>query len=345
MSIKLTEFSSGSGCGCKIHPEKLEEILIGKKTNQFFPNLLIGNDKADDASIFQLDAEKALIQTCDFFTPIVNDAYNFGRISAANALSDIYAMGGKPLMANAILCWPIEKLSTELASKVIEGALSICEEAEIPLAGGHSININEPVFGLSVTGIIHPKNIKSNSGAQASDFLFITKPLGTGMTATAIKRNLADENTENQLILIASQLNKIGEKLGELKGVNAITDITGFGLYGHLLELCRGADLSSELYFEKIPLLEFAKPWAEQFILPDNSFRNWNSYKNYIDCKNDSAFAWLNDPQTNGGLLISVAESEIENYVKLSKQYNLPDFSRIPIGKMIKKTEKFIKVL
>lgn len=345
MSIKLTEYSSGSGCGCKIHPEKLEEILKGKKSNQFFPQLLIGNDKADDASVYKLDNEKALIQTCDFFTPIVNDAYHFGRISAANAISDIYAMGGKPLMANAILCWPIEKLSTELAAKVIEGALSICEEAGIPLAGGHSININEPVFGLSVTGLIHPQKIKSNAGAQIGDYLFLTKALGTGMMATAIKRNLANENTENQLISNASQLNKIGEKLAELKGVNAMTDVTGFGLYGHLLELCKGANLSAELFFEKIPLLEFAKPWAEQFILPDNSFRNWNSFKNDIDCKNDLAFAWLNDPQTNGGLLISVAESQLSEYFELIKNEKMPEFASIPIGKMIAKKEKLISVL
>ncbi len=330
--IKLTSLSKASGCGCKLPPLLLQEILQGLvTTDNAYPQLLVGNHTSDDASVYKLSEELALIQTVDFFTPIVNDPFDFGRIGAANAISDVYAMGGKPVMANVILGFPVDTLTVEQIRQIMEGAKQVCTEAGIPMAGGHSVNIGELIFGLSVTGIIHPEQIKTNSGAQEGDILMLTKPLGTGILGAAIKRGLAADEEEKLLGQHCSKLNTVGEALAKVNGVHAMTDITGFGLYGHLLELCKGAGLSAEIDFSAIPLLEAAKPYAAKFIMPDNTFRNSNAVKDCVQTSVKEAFAFLNDPQTNGGLLIAVQPDALHTVQDIFKNYALESFIR-PIG-------------
>ncbi|GCD78566.1 selenide, water dikinase [Thermaurantimonas aggregans] len=345
MEKRLTHFSSGSGCGCKIHPAKLEEILKDVRSDvQSFPNLLVGNEASDDASVLKINDEWALVQTVDFFTPIVDDPYVFGQIAAANALSDVYAMGGKPLMANALLCWPVEELPAEQASKVLEGAKSVCDKASIPLAGGHSINIKEIAFGLSVTGTVHPQKILKNTGAVVGDVLFLTKPLGTGILSTALKRGKLNENGYEALLRVATELNTIGAELVAINGVHAVTDVTGFGLYGHLIEMCKASEVSAEVYFDKVPKIAEAVQYIQEFILPDNTFRNWNSYAQFIDCPLPETFAWLNDPQTNGGLLFAVAEHAVDTLLNTFQKHGTTQFLLEPIGRILPKDEKIIYV-
>ena len=248
-SIKLTQYSHGAGCGCKIAPKVLDEILKSSFALPDNRNLLVGNHSKDDAAVYDLGNGTALISTTDFFMPIVDDAFDFGRIAAANSISDVYAMGGKPLMAIAILGWPVEKLPVELAQKLIEGGRTICAEAGIPLAGGHSIDSQEPIFGLAVTGIVPIENLKKNNTAQEGDLLFITKPLGVGVLSTAQKRGLLKEEHLPLMIQQMAALNIIGEELGKIKGVTAMTDVTGFGLLGHLIEMTEGSGLSAEIYY------------------------------------------------------------------------------------------------
>jgi selenide,water dikinase len=308
-TIKLTQFSSSSGCGCKIHPEELESIICDLKTGVNFPNLLVGNDSADDASVMQLENGDLLIQTSDFFTPIVDDPFLFGQIAAANAISDVYAMGGTPIMANALLGWPTDKLPPEIANQVLKGAISICQSVNIPLAGGHSIKILEPVFGLSVTGICKVHQLKTNKGAKKGDVIYLTKPLGIGILASALKKGkLSDEGFET-LIKTATKVNSEGALFGNLLYVNAMTDVTGFGLLGHLLEMCKGANLGAEIKAEKVPVIEEAKALAAQFVMPDNTFRNWNAFEKQTQNLPENLFGIVNDPQTNGGLLIAVDEA------------------------------------
>jgi len=281
-SIKLTQYSHGAGCGCKIAPKVLDEIL---KSNIALPdnkNLLVGNSSKDDAAAYDLGNGMALISTTDFFMPIVDDAFDFGRIAAANSISDVYAMGGKPLMAIAILGWPVEKLSSEIAQRVIEGGRTICAEAGIPLAGGHSIDSPEPIFGLAVTGIVPIENLKRNNTAQEGDVLFITKPLGVGILSTAQKRGLLKEEHLPVMINQLCSLNKIGEKLGKIEGVTAMTDITGFGLLGHLIEMVEGSGLSAEIYYDKLPVAAGVKEYISQRIFPDATTRNWSSYSDKV---------------------------------------------------------------
>jgi selenide, water dikinase len=329
----LTSFSKASGCGCKLPPALLAEILDGFTTGAAYPQLLVGNDKADDASVFKLNDSLALLQTVDFFTPIVNDAFQFGRIGAANAISDIYAMGGKPVMANVVLGFPADGLTVAQIRAILDGAASVCKEAGIPMAGGHSINISELVFGLSVTGTAHPDQIKTNAGAQSGDVLLLTKPLGTGILGAAIKRGLAVADEETLLAAQCSKLNTVGEALGKISGVHAMTDVTGFGFYGHLLEMCKGAGLSAEVQFEALPLMEAARPFAAKFVLPDNTFRNSNAVKDFVKTTVKEAFAFLNDPQTNGGLLLSVDPEALDEVAAVFHAFDLGAFAR-PIGRM-----------
>lgn len=332
-TIKLTQYSHGAGCGCKIAPDKLEQILSKNKTSVLFKNLLVGNNNNDDAAVWDLGNGQSLVSTVDFFMPIVDDAFDFGRIAATNAISDVYAMGGKPIFANAILGWPIDKLSLELASKVIEGAQFVCSQANIPIAGGHSIDSLEPMFGLAVNGIVDTKNIKKNSSAQKGDLLFLTKPLGTGIIGTAIKRGLI-ENEQHELTCIKSmcKLNSIGYELSLLKGVSAITDITGFGLLGHLIEMAEGANLTAEINWNHVPYFDFIDSYLAKNIIPDNTYRNWNAYeKKVTGLNNMKAFQILNDPQTSGGLLISINPSNQSDLLNLFTQNGLQDFIK-PIG-------------
>lgn len=346
-SIKLTHYSHGAGCGCKISPKVLDEIL---KTSITAPNndkLLVGNHSKDDAAVFDLGNGSALISTTDFFMPIVDDPYDFGRIAAANAISDVYAMGGKPLMAIAILGWPVEKLSPDLAQKVIEGGRAICNEAGIPLAGGHSIDSPEPIFGLAVSGIIPIQNLKKNNTAQKGDLLFITKPLGVGILSTAQKRGLLKEEHLPVMIKQLTTLNKIGEELGKIPAVTAMTDVTGFGLLGHLLEMAEGSGLSAELYYNKIPLTEGVKEYMAQRIFPDATSRNWSSYSAQVKFEKGvnvmEAFTLLPDPQTNGGLLFSVKEEAVGEIVSLLEEKGFSNFIQ-PIGKLSPKSDKTIIV-
>jgi len=341
-NIKLTSFSHGAGCGCKIAPKVLEEILHSNLSLPDDKNLLVGNHSNDDAAVYDLGNGMALISTTDFFTPIVNDPYLFGRVAAANAISDVYAMGGKPLLAIAILGWPVEKLSATIAQQVIEGGRTICAEAGIPLAGGHSIDSPEPIFGLAVSGIVPIAQLKRNNTAQQGDLLLLTKPLGVGILSTAEKRGVLQEADRITLHEQITQLNSIGEKLGKIKGVNAMTDVTGFGLMGHLLEMASGSGCSASIDYANVPLIEGLQSYISQRISPDATPRNWNAYSSKIKFEKGvnvmEAFTVLPDPQTNGGLLISCAPSALKDVQQLLNENGLAPFSS-PIGKMITKSE------
>ncbi len=345
--VKLTQFSHGAGCGCKIAPAVLDTILKTTQPSTAFPQLLVGNASKDDAAAYDLGNGQALISTTDFFMPIVDDAFAFGKIAGANAISDVYAMGGTPIMAIAILGWPIDKLSPELAQQVIEGARSICEEAGIPLAGGHSIDSPEPIFGLSVNGLINKEQLKQNNTAKEGDLLFLTKPLGVGILSTAQKRNVLAEEHEILLLQQLMELNKVGAALGKIEGVHAMTDVTGFGLLGHLIEMAEGSDLSAEIYYSKLPIIEAAKTYLAQRIVPDATYRNWNSYSSKTGFGAGvnvmEAFNVLPDPQTNGGLLIAVAPDAASTVQSILEQHHLQHFIE-PVGKMIAKTEKTVLV-
>ena len=345
--IKLTQYSRGAGCGCKIAPAVLEEIL---KTNVAQPhnaNLLVGNGSNDDAAVYDMGNGTALIATTDFFMPVVDDAFDFGRIAAANAISDVYAMGGSPLMAVAILGWPVEKLPVAMAQKVLEGARAVCAQAGIPLAGGHSIESTEPIFGLAVNGLSAIDHLKKNNTAKKDDYLFLTKPLGSGILSTAQKRGVLKEEHHVQLTRQLTQLNKIGAVLGKIKGVTAMTDVTGFGLAGHLIEMAEGSGLSAELYYSQVPVMDGVKEYLGQRIVPDATYRNWNAYSSKISFGAGvdvmEAFSLLPDPQTNGGLLIAVNEGAIDDVVRLLAGNDLAFFSK-PIGRMVQKQEKVIVV-
>lgn len=306
--IRLTEWSEGSGCGCKIAPAILDQILSSSGSfSQVDPKLLVGNSQKDDAAVYQVSEDLAVINTVDFFTPIVDDPFDFGRISAANAISDVYAMGGKPILANAILSWPVEKIAPELAAKVLEGAKSICKQAGIELAGGHSIAAKDPIFGLSVNGIIHPHKIKTNHGSKEGDLIYITKPIGIGVLATALKRQKITDPDYLNLVDTACRLNSIGEVLGNHEEVHAITDVTGFGLLGHLIEMAEGANLTAQLNLSELPLIEGIQDYINQFIFPDNTYRNWNAFNSKVTGINGMDLVKFCDPQTSGGLLISVS--------------------------------------
>ena len=255
-SIKLTQYSHGAGCGCKISPAVLDKILHSDSVKVQFSNLLVGNESKDDAAVFDLGDGTCVISTTDFFMPIVDDPFTFGEIASVNAISDVYAMGGSPMMAIAILGWPIGKISEEVAQKVLEGSRSVCAKAGIPLAGGHSIDSPEPIFGLAVTGMVRKENLKKNSTARPGDLLYLTKPIGVGMITTALKRGLALSEDFDEAVRVMSQLNDIGKELGKLDYVSALTDVTGFGLLGHLIEVCEGSDVSAEIVYTKIPLLK-----------------------------------------------------------------------------------------
>lgn len=345
--VKLTQFSRGAGCGCKIAPKLLEEILRTDITLPVHNKLLVGNGSNDDAAVYDLGNGTALISTTDFFMPIVDDAYDFGRIASANAISDVYAMGGKPLLAVAILGWPVEKLPAALAQQVLDGSRKICAEAGIPLAGGHSIDSAEPIFGLAVTGLVDISNLKKNNTAKAGDMLFITKPLGMGVLSTAQKRGVIQEEHVTAMIKQLIQLNTVGEALGKIAGVTAMTDVTGFGLLGHVMEMAEGAACSAELYYNALPVAEGVREYLAQRIVPDATYRNWNSYSSKTGFEKGvnvmEAFNLLPDPQTNGGLLVAVDEQAVEAVQQVLKQYGLGSFAA-PVGKFVAAAEKTVLV-
>lgn len=340
--IKLTQYSHGAGCGCKIAPKILDEILQSNLALPDNKNLLVGNSSKDDAAVYDLGNGMALISTTDFFMPIVDDPYEFGRIASANAISDVYAMGGKPIVAIAILGWPINTLPTTVAQKVIEGGRSICKEAGIPLAGGHSIDSPEPIFGLAVSGLVPIENIKQNNLAKEGDLLFLTKPLGVGILTTAEKKGVLKEELKGVAAKQMMQLNKVGEKLGCIKGVNAMTDITGFGLLGHLVEMAEGSELSAVIDFEKVSLItDDLKDYIDQKCVPGGTNRNWDSYGHKIGEITDYQKAILADPQTSGGLLIAVELSAVNEVKQILIEYDLGFFTEA-IGKFITASDKAI---
>jgi selenide,water dikinase len=344
LPIRLSQFSKGGGCGCKIAPSVLQEILAGPATAGF-ENLLVGNSSNDDAAAWLLDNGMAIISTTDFFLPIVDDAFDFGRIASANAISDVYAMGGQPLMAIAILGWPVDKLPVTEAQKVLAGARAICAEAGIPLAGGHTIDSSEPIFGLAVTGQVHHHKLKRNNTAREGDMLFLTRALGVGILATALKRGLLEDAHYTALISQMTSLNKVGVQLGQLESVHALTDVTGFGLLGHLIEMAEGSGLGAVIEYGKLPRVDGLESYLQQRTIPDATFRNWNSYSAQVQFEKGvnvmEAFNLLPDPQTNGGLLIAVGQDGIVEIQELLQSQGL---YAEPIGRFTKSGEKRIVV-
>ena len=342
--IKLTQYSHGAGCGCKIAPKILDEILTSNFAMPDNDKLIVGNHSKDDAAVYDLDNGMALISTTDFFMPIVDDPYEFGRIASANAISDVYAMGGKPILAIAILGWPINVLPPAIAQKVIEGSRSICIEAGISLAGGHSIDSPEPIFGLAVNGLVPVQNIKQNNQAKVGNILFLTKPLGVGILTTAEKKGILKEEHIGIAAKQMMQLNKVGEALGKIKGVTAMTDVTGFGLLGHLVEMAEGSGLSAVIDFEKVPvIIETIKDYVDQKSVPGGTHRNWDSYGEKIGAITDYQKAILADPQTSGGLLIAVDINSVNDVKDILMQYGLEKFTTA-IGSVVVKEEKVVTV-
>ncbi|MAI22487.1 MAG: selenide, water dikinase SelD [Crocinitomicaceae bacterium] len=325
-TIRLTQFSHGAGCGCKLSPAVLHEILSGVDRSEVFENLIIGNDTKDDAAVVDLGDGTGIISTTDFFMPIVDDPRTFGRIAAANAISDIYAMGGTPLMAIAILGWPLGKIPESAASDVVDGGRTICSEAGIPLAGGHSIDSPEPIFGLAVTGRVPLKDLKANASAVAGDRLYLTKPIGVGMLTTAEKKGVVEAADLDLAVQSMQQLNAIGAELSRIEGVNAMTDVTGFGLLGHLVELCEGSGLQAELDVTSVPLLsgERLRYYHELGCVPGGSRRNWASYGHHVTDVQGFERDVLCDPQTSGGLLLSVCPDHAASVEAILTESGLP---------------------
>lgn len=340
--FRLTAYARGGGCGCKIAPAVLQEIIAKVKVSPN-GNLISGNSHHEDAAVWHLGGSNCLISTTDFFMPVVDDAYDFGAIAAANALSDVYAMGGQPFMALSVLGWPVEKLPAALAAKVLEGAVDTCREAGVILAGGHSIDSAEPFFGLSVNGSIVLNQVKRNNTVVEGDYLYLTKPIGTGMLTTALKRGLITEAEHYpKLAAWMKKLNVVGSKLSDVGGVNALTDVTGFGLAGHLTEMLENSTCSAELWADKIPLLEGVEFCLNSFVYPDMTMRNFNAVRAHcseLDGRNLLVFC---DPQTSGGLLISVDQE-----ARLALEELLAsDGSKVScIGRLVKQQDKRIFVL
>ena len=319
--IRLTQFSHGAGCGCKIAPSVLEQFL---KTDFIAPqddNLLVGNSTKDDAAVYDLGDGSGIISTTDFFMPIVDDAFEFGRVAAANAISDIYAMGGTPMMSVAILGWPVDKLGPEIAQQVLEGGRYACKDAGIHLAGGHSIDTQEPIFGLAVTGKVDLCNLKQNSTARSGDYLFLTKPIGVGVLTTAEKQGKLKPQHSRLAVENMMALNTVGAALGKVPGVTAMTDVTGFGLLGHLLEVCQGSGLSALINLSAVPVLVAAvTDYIVAGCVPGGSQRNWQSISQHIGPIDSKQQSLLCDPQTSGGLLIAVNPVAVDQVSRILKQ-------------------------
>ncbi len=338
-AIKLTQFSHGAGCGCKISPAILDAMLHSDLPKAKFPSLLVGNESKDDAAVYDIGDGTCIVSTTDFFMPIVDDPFTFGSIASVNAISDVYAMGGEPLMAIAILGWPINKIPADVAKEVLEGSRKVCAQAGIPLAGGHSIDCPEPVFGLAVTGKLKKGHLKRNDTAKVGSLLYLTKPLGVGIVTTAQKKGIVKEEHLKRAIDSMLTLNKLGADFGKLPYVNALTDVTGFGLLGHLTEVCEGSNLSAEIEFDKVPKFDFLAEYLSQKSTPGGTQRNWDSYGSKIGTLTDEMCAILADPQTSGGLLVSVDENHAAEFERFAEEKG----SRLkPFGRLVSKGEKVI---
>src|SRR6267378_604403 len=317
--IRLTEFSHGGGCGCKIAPAVLSEILAASPVRGLPQELLVGTETADDAAVYKLNETQALVATTDFFTPIVDDPFDFGRIAATNAISDIYAMGGRPIMALAIVGMPLEKLPVAVIRAILAGGESVCADAEIPLAGGHSIDTLEPIYGLVALGLVHPAKVKKNSTAREGDALILGKPLGIGILSAALKKGKLSAAGYAEMLKWTTQLNTAGQALADMPAVHALTDVTGFGLAGHLLEMCRGAKLGAEIRFDDLPVLPEALEWVKEGTATGASDRNWKGYGHEVRMP-AGAPEWMrkliSDPQTSGGLLVACAPEAVPQVLK-----------------------------
>ncbi|WP_374728718.1 selenide, water dikinase SelD [Caballeronia fortuita] len=321
-SPRLTSLSHGGGCGCKIAPGVLADLLKRATPLPAFPNLLVGNDTADDAAVYKLNDEQAIVATTDFFMPIVDDPFDFGRIAATNALSDVYAMGGKPILALALVGMPINVLPHEVIAQVLKGGEAVCAEAGIPVAGGHSIDSVEPIYGLAALGIVHPSRVKRNAAARAGDVLVLGKPLGVGVLSAALKKDKLDAAGYKAMIDATTKLNRPGAELAQLDGVHALTDVTGFGLLGHTLELARGAKLTARIRYADLPWLPQVREFVRAGIYTGASGRNWSAYGEDISLnvdgtQSDEARALLTDPQTSGGLLVSCAPQAVDDVLAI----------------------------
>ena len=322
--MKLTQFSPGAGCGCKIAPAVLQQIVRTPESLPSFPGLLVGNESNDDAAVFDLGNGEAVVSTTDFFTPIVDDTFDFGRIAATNAISDVYAMGGRPVMAIAILGWPLEKLPADEAAKVIHGARQVCHAAGIPLAGGHSINSSDPIFGLAVTGLVSTHLVKKNNSAQAGCVLFLTKPLGIGLVTTGEKFGFATEPQKADALQWMTRLNSAGALFSQIPGVCALTDVTGFGLLGHCIEMAEGSGLCANIEYDKIPRIQDVEKLIEQACIPGGTHRNFESYGHKVSPMTPTQKALLCDPQTSGGLLVAVLPESIGQLQAAAREAGCP---------------------
>lgn len=330
-SIRLTQYSHGAGCGCKISPAVLDTILANNPFEEIDANLLVGNTSRDDAAVYDLGNGEAIISTTDFFMPIVDDPMDFGRIAATNAISDIYAMGGSPIMAIAIFGWPLDKLPPEIAKEVINGGRKACLDAGIILAGGHSIDAPEPIFGLAVTGRVATDKLKQNNTAQSGDILFLTKPLGIGILTTAEKQQKLKPEHQSLATEQMCRLNNVGEQLADITGVTAMTDVTGFGLLGHLTEMCQGSGLQAKINEDMVPVLDGVTDYITLGAIPGGSGRNFDSYGQHISPISATQQALLCDPQTSGGLLVSVRPDAVSQVTDLLESQGL---ANSPIGKL-----------
>ena len=340
-TIKLTEYSHGAGCGCKISPMLLEEILDSSREDIHYPQLLVGNSNKDDAAAYDLGNGTSVLSTTDFFMPIVDDPFVFGQIAATNALSDIYAMGGKPLMAISIFGWPIDKLSADVGRAVIDGGRAVCEDAGIPLAGGHSIDSPEPIFGLAATGLVDNANLMTNDTAQEGCLLFLTKPLGIGILSTAQKQKKIEAGEIDPAIEAMTTLNKIGAELAPLESVVAMTDVTGFGLLGHLGEICESSGIGATIWFDKVPLLPNVEKYRQMGCIPGGARKNFLSYGDTVSEMTEQQREILCDAQTSGGLLVIVKKEGTDTFLDITKNAGL-DLE--PIGETHAQGEKLIEV-
>jgi len=324
--IRLTEFSHGGGCGCKIAPAILSEMLATMPLRGLPPELLVGTETSDDAAVYRLNDTQALVATTDFFSPVVDDPFDFGRIAATNAISDVYAMGARPILALALVGMPLDKLPVSVIRKVLEGGESVCAKAGIPLAGGHSIDTLEPIYGLVALGLVHPDKVKRNNTGKAGDVLILGKPLGIGILSAALKKGKLSASGYAQMIDWTTRLNTPGEALAAMQAVHALTDVTGFGLAGHLLEICRGSKLGAEVKFDAVPIIVEALDWVKQGVATGASTRNWAGYGHDVEFSGEE---WkrkvLSDPQTSGGLLVACAPEAQNSVLAVFRKEGFPE--------------------
>jgi len=340
--IRLTQYSHGAGCGCKISPQVLDVILAGSGAQHLDPRLWVGNASKDDAAVYAIDQERGVVSTTDFFMPIVDDPFDFGRIAATNAISDIYAMGGDPLMAIAILGWPVNVLPAEVAREVIRGGRAVCDEAGIPLAGGHSIDAPEPIFGLAVTGLVEKRHMKRNDTAAAGCKLYLSKPIGIGILTTAEKKSKLREQDIGLARDWMCTLNKPGSRFGKLAGVRAMTDVTGFGLLGHLIEMADGAGLSARIDYAAVPRLPGVEHYLAEGCVPGGTLRNFDSYGHKVAVLGEEQKQLLCDPQTSGGLLVAVAPESEAEFLAVAAELGL---HLAPIGEMTARAKHAVEVI